>query len=769
MKKRSDWKNKYATKTAFDDLELDISEITDIIRETIEVRNKYLKRAELKPMAKTRADKDSHDTSRALHMRQAAEIAKSIAHKLGLNETIAYTGMLMHDAGHAFFGHEGEHTMNVAGKLLNVGYFHHNAKGIDVIMSENLIGKIIDAIPEAKNNPGLRKKLEKDAWYFLDVVVSHDGEASLKENKITKKSEENTDIKEAVLSKARKSNRENVYKCEPETLEAVISKPSDVIAYIKSDMMDAFSEGIITKFDDDHFEVIGGILCETRGEREQKLDLDDGIVKKERIEKGKKLLLEYRKKHLRELPEDIDQEKLGIAENILKQAETEGINIFNVYTKEDMEAEINDLKARLKKENNTVKEYNQKIKESKVKFANKYRESVIAQRRINEILENRSNEYRAEQQAKGIDNNTIESDIKKIEEYTQKLAKDRKRVVEDIMNDIQIALINDYVETTKENWESADNYEEMKARMGFSKGMSKLLYNKLKVMDYEKYVQFTKKIYQEKSVPSAVHKTIKECAQSLVKTGVIRNKFYDQMVLSRVKDDEVREHMKVPERDEEKYEEYKRRIGISKGVKLIRLNRKEKKKKFTLKKGIGNIHRRKLYKDMYIYVQSQDTRFAMNCEDVYYAIDNTVRTKVADAYSEKFIPDDYLKEEQLDEMRNIRNRVEEIQQDLIDGRIISVEEERKCLEEAKKQYIDETVKKERENLEEKVAQEIAIKYIAGMTDRKIVDTLLKIGNLSWIRYRKEDKINKEGNKVVKGLAESHKEASRQKNKDGELR
>ena len=281
---KSRWKNEYATRTAFDNLDLDTSKITDIIRGPIEKRNKYLKRAELKPMAKERENDSSHDTSRALHMRQTAEIAKDIAHRLGLNEFIAYTGMLMHDSGHAFFGHEGEHAMNVAGKLLDVGYFHHNAKGVDVILSEDLMGKIIDAIPEAQNNKELRKKLEEDAWYFLDVVVSHDGEASQKENKITKKDRKNVGIREAVLRKTRKANRENIYKCDPETLESIISKPADVIAYIKSDMIDAFADSIITKFDNDHFEVIGGILCETREERNQNSTIQDHVLSVSLIE-----------------------------------------------------------------------------------------------------------------------------------------------------------------------------------------------------------------------------------------------------------------------------------------------------------------------------------------------------------------------------------------------------------------------------------------------------------------------------------------------------
>lgn len=758
---KSRWKNEHATRTAFDELELDTNEIMDIIRGTIEKRSKYLKRAELKPMAKEREDDDSHDTSRALHMRQTAEIAKEIARKLGLNEFVAYTGMLLHDAGHAFFGHEGEHTMNVAGKLLHVGYFHHNAKGIDVILSEDLMGKIVDAImeaiPEEQRNEELRKRLKEDAWYFLDVVVSHDGEASQKENKITKKDKTKTSIREAVLRKTRKANRENVYKCEPETLESIISKPSDVIAYIRSDMMDAFGSSIIIKLDDDHLEVIGGILCETREEREQNSSMQDqASVKRERIEKGKKLLIEYRKRHLRELPEDVDLEKMRIVNSILEEIEQEGISIFNSYTEKDMEEEIKAAKVRLKNEKVTGIRYIQKLREEKLRFANKYRESIIAERKINEILEKTIEKYRREKEAEGADSNTIAAGVNTIIEYMQKLVKERKRAVEEIMNDIQEALIDDYAETTKENWENAADYEEMKAGMGFSKGMSYLLYNKLKVMDYDKYVKHTKKVYQGKAVPEATYTTVLECARALVKTGVIRDKFYDPVVLSKIQDEEVKEHMKVPERDEEEYEAYKRKIGISRGVNLTRPKKKNDKHRFVGKKGTGNIYRRKLYKTMYSYVQAQDTRFAMDCEDVYYAIEHTVKSKVKDAFSKEFKPEEYLEKEQLEEMDNIRMRVEEIQQQLIGEREVSAQEEESYLEKAKEEYIRMTIEKERENLEEKVAQEIAIKYIAGMPARRLKNTLIKIGNLSRSKLEKQNKY-KNGNAVVERLISSHTE------------
>lgn len=747
MGNNSKWKNKYAVKTAFDDLDFSNDEITDIIREKIELRNKFLKRAELKPMAKVRDDEDSHGTSRTQHMRQAAEIAKEIAHRLGLNETVAYIGMLMHDAGHSFFGHEGEHAMSVIGKLLNVGYYHHNAKGIDVILSENIINEIVEAIPEAKEDKELQERLKNDAWYFLDIVVSHDGEASSKDTKIKKTNNSpKLNIKEIVLNKVRKSNRENLYKCDPETLEGVISKPSDVIAYIKTDMIDAFSEGIITRLDDDHFEIIGNILCETTEERNQNLkSINAEELRKRRIDKAKKLLLEYRKKHLRELPEDIDEEKMQVVESIMDQAANEGIDIFDIIVEDDMEADIKRLKKELKENKVPLKEYAATIKNAKQEFVKKYKINAKSQIRINEILENKLKEYSEKRIQEGADSNTIASEKNKIEEYLQKLTKERKRVVEEIMNDIQEALINDYIDTTKQKWDKLDNYEDMKIAMSFSEGMSEALLKKLKVINYEKYVQHTKKIYQERSVPDAVLKTVKECANALIRTGVIRDKFYDSTVLSKIENDEVKSAMKVPERSEEEYQKYRRSIGISKGVKLIRPKKSNKKLRFTNPKGTKNIWKNKLYKEMYSYVQRQDTRFAMNCEDVYFAIENTIRTKVNDAYNPNFVPEDYLRNEQNSELKNIRYEIEQINLQEHD------------IEKAKETYIKQKIESERNNLEEKVATEIAIRYLAGMTDKKIIKTLLKTGNLSKLTYKKEDKINQEGNSVIKGLIKSHGE------------
>ncbi len=737
MKQSSRWKNDYATKTVFDEIEGSL----DKIRSVFELRSKFLKRAELKPMAKIRGDEDSHDTSRALHMRQTAEIALQIARGLGLNEIIAYIGMLGHDAGHSFFGHEGEHTMSIIGKLYNVGYFHHNAKGIDVILSEDMIDKIIEAFPETKDDKMLANKMKEDIWYFLDVVISHDGEAAT--NKIVSDKEKYNTIKESVLARVTNANVKDEYRCNPGTLEAVISRPADVISYIKTDLMDAFSENIITKLDDEHFETIGAILCESTEERNaNEIAQDKEKIKKERIEKVKKLLFEYRKKHLREFEEDIDVEKMKLAESIISRVEQEGINIYNVYTKDDMKEDIKALKAELKERKTSFLEYTKIVKKEKEKFVKKYEKSEIAERRINQVLEEVITEHREKREKEGVDANTIASEVNKIEEYAQKLTKERKRVVEDLMNDVQNVIINDFVENTKRNWEGLEDYEEMKAKMGFSKGMEENLTKKLKTINYKKYVSFTKKEYQEKSIPEATFKLVNQCAISLIKTGVIRNKFYDPMVLSKIQNQEVKDCMKVPERDEEQYEEYKRSINISKGIKLIR-PKNNKHKKLTGKNKKRKMARNALYKDIYSYTERQDTRFAMNCENVYYAIEHTIKKNVENAYNEEYEPEAYLKKEQDQELARIKAEID------------IINETEQNLETAKEKFIQQEMANAREKFEEKVAIEIAIRYIAGTTDKKIVKTLLKTGNLSRARYNKENKTNKNASPHIKRLIKEH--------------
>ena len=407
------WKNRDALVTVFDDYE-------EELEKTIIQRNKFMKRAISKPMARVEESRAPHIENRGNHMFQTAPEAKKLARGLGLNETVAKIGMLMHDAGHPFGAHEGEQTMNIIGELLNTGYFHHNAKGIDVILSENLIEKFIDDIPEARDNQELRKKMKNDVWYFFDLIVGHDGESSKKdEEEMRKTHKKYKSVKEAVLDKARKANRTNNYKCQVETLEAQLSKPADILSYLKSDMLDAFSQGIVKEFSDDYLVLISKLLLENNEqtkELDEQLELADDSTKEkirsERIKRAKKYINELKKQELRETTEDIDinydRKILGTVDKILKEIEEKGLSTFSI---EEQDEETLD------------------------KITNKAIQSFIE-----------------EELKKGTDKQTIGSDKNKIIDYTKKMIQIRKRTVEKVMAKIQEALEQDYISTTLAKW-----------------------------------------------------------------------------------------------------------------------------------------------------------------------------------------------------------------------------------------------------------------------------------------------------------------------------
>ena len=200
--------------------------------------SKFMKRAEHKPMSTPTTATESHISTRSTHLRESADVAKRLAKGLGLNEDYIYAAMLMHDAGHPFSAHEGEEIFNYMGELYNTQYFHHNAKGIEIILSEDICGKAISKIPNIDNNPELRQQLEEEFYYFLDVVISHDGEANKKE--MTKAETYYPTIKDALIAKLRSANTQNSYKFIAQTPEGKIAKFADVIAYLASDMQDRF-------------------------------------------------------------------------------------------------------------------------------------------------------------------------------------------------------------------------------------------------------------------------------------------------------------------------------------------------------------------------------------------------------------------------------------------------------------------------------------------------------------------------------------------------
>jgi len=73
-----------------------------------------------------------HYRTRITHSIEVAQIARSIARYLNLNEDLAETLSLAHDLGHTPFGHAGESSLNEC--MLDHGGFDHNLQTLRIVM-----------------------------------------------------------------------------------------------------------------------------------------------------------------------------------------------------------------------------------------------------------------------------------------------------------------------------------------------------------------------------------------------------------------------------------------------------------------------------------------------------------------------------------------------------------------------------------------------------------------------------------------------------------
>lgn len=158
-----------------------------------------------------------HYRSRLTHSLEVAQIARTIARQLRLNEDLAEGLSLAHDLGHPPYGHAGERALNDV--MSEHGGFDHNAQSLRVVTRLEQKYLTFDGL--------------NLTWEALEGLAKHNGPVADRQSPIAK-----------VVSK--------LHLPEPLALsawpsaEAQVAALSDDIAYLTHDIDDALRAGLIT-------------------------------------------------------------------------------------------------------------------------------------------------------------------------------------------------------------------------------------------------------------------------------------------------------------------------------------------------------------------------------------------------------------------------------------------------------------------------------------------------------------------------------------------
>jgi dGTPase len=148
------------------------------------------------------APKGDHYRTRLTHVLEVSQIARTIARALRLNEDLTEAIALGHDLGHTPFGHAGEAVL----KEIHPGGFDHFEQSL----------RVVDVLERGGQGLNLTHEVR-------DGIVKHSkGKGLIMPEKVEEM---------------------------PVTLEGMVVRVSDVIAYVNHDLDDALRAGIIRKAD----------------------------------------------------------------------------------------------------------------------------------------------------------------------------------------------------------------------------------------------------------------------------------------------------------------------------------------------------------------------------------------------------------------------------------------------------------------------------------------------------------------------------------------
>ncbi len=152
-----------------------------------------------------------HYRTRLTHSLEVAQIARSLARTLGLNEDLAEALALAHDLGHTPFGHAGEDGLSEAMK--DFGGFDHNAQGIRIITKLEHRYAGFDGL--------------NLTWETLEGIAKHNGP-----------------VKKAPRALAEYNGKHDLELHTHAGLEAQVAALSDDIAYHSHDVDDGLRAGL---------------------------------------------------------------------------------------------------------------------------------------------------------------------------------------------------------------------------------------------------------------------------------------------------------------------------------------------------------------------------------------------------------------------------------------------------------------------------------------------------------------------------------------------
>jgi dGTPase len=186
------------------------------------------------------ATEGDHFRTRLTHSLEVAQIARSAARTLGLDEDLAEAVALAHDLGHPPFGHAGERELQAC--MEKFGGFDHNAQTLRVLT------KLEARYPRFD---GLNL-----TWETLEGVVKHNGPLVTPRRKLE-------DLPAAIQDYARRHDLELHTWSGP---EAQVAALADDIAYNNHDIDDGFRASLFGLDDLTELPFVGDVVRAVRSE-----------------------------------------------------------------------------------------------------------------------------------------------------------------------------------------------------------------------------------------------------------------------------------------------------------------------------------------------------------------------------------------------------------------------------------------------------------------------------------------------------------------------